>query len=179
MTIRLRTAALLLAVLLAIVAAGFAARATKPTVSAWTNPAVFSATATAGTWTVPSTSKCEVREQATDAVVPGSTCTIQFKSQNFWGAAGSGNGQANFNLLGSSGTNTQYMYFEIALGNYLTPPGWWNWANARISTFSQGTITSPCSALPQVTGRKNANMGATVNVYLEFKDFPVTPQYCS
>lgn len=177
---RLNRAGRLLVVALALLAVLGVTAGVARTVAAWNDRADFSAQVKAGTWSAAlAANSCEVRN-ADGALDSTRTCSIAFGSASFWGSAGAGYGNFIYTTSVTPAIdNTQYVRFTLTLTDDYQVPSWWSWANARIATFGQGTATSACSALPTISGRKDANIGSTPGIYMELRDFAGTPRLCS
>lgn len=149
------------------VVAGAAAHAVRPTAAAWQDPAYARATVSTAGWTVNS---CQVRN-GDGTVATSVPCTVQTGATvNYWGNAGSGQGNFSVSLNAPGISNTQYFTFTLTIPT-ATAPAWWSWANASITGTNNGiTFGSRCAVLPQFSGTFPPNRGATVNVYIAFAD---------
>ena len=154
-------------------------RAVAPTSAAWSDDVRVRATVTAGTWAVPGAGTCTVRN-ANGTVDASKPCTVTSVSASFWGSgAGRGAGNALAELSAPGIGNTQYVAFDVTLPS-TGAPAWWSWSRTTVTTVNNGaTITSACSAMPRVTGRLAANLGATPNLFQTFSDERGAAALCS
>ncbi|KQY45989.1 hypothetical protein [Cellulomonas sp. Root137] len=131
------------------------------TIGGWQVPATWTYTPPAGPVNV-----CQVRNAngTVDATKPCSV--VGAASSNYWGTNGSGQGNFDIDFSAPGISNSQYVSFTVTIPG---APAWWTWSTSGLTSANNGAqVTSSCSALPQLSGRLAANIGATPGLYAAF-----------
>lgn len=131
------------------------------TIGGWQVPATWTYTPPAGP-----VNTCQVRNSNGTLDDQKPCSVVSAPSAKYWGNNGAGQGNFDVGFSAPGISNTQYVTFTVTIPG---APAWWTWSTSGLTSANNGAqVTSSCSALPQVSGRLAANIGATPGLYAAF-----------